>query len=151
MGNSFRFCTLILAVSICGCAQKAGTPPPPPPQVTHDHPNPVTLQVQAGAPGYACTFTGGDDSKGNIEVKHSEGDVNIHVDLSADPNFAIVAPYFDNDPNEQLHSKPTDGGRKALIHDRNSGPLDAYYGLVVQDNSTSPATKFICDPRIVNN
>ena len=150
MGSSFRFCALVLAVLICGCAHKAPPPPPPPPP--HDHPNAVTLQVQGGTSGYSCTFTGGDnDNKGNIEVNHSEGDVNIHVDLSAAPSFAIVDPYFDNDPNEQLHGKATDIGRKALIHDRNTGPLDAYYGLIVQDNSTSPATRFICDPRIVNN
>ncbi len=151
MGSSFRFCTLVFTVLLCGCPRAVVPPPPPPPP--HDHPNSVTLQVQGGTSGYICTFTGGDDHNGNIEVKHSEGDVNIHVDLSvsADPKFTILAPYFDTDPKEQLHGKQTDAGRKALIHDRNTDPLDAYYGLIMQDSSTSPASKFICDPRIVNN
>jgi hypothetical protein len=138
-----------LAAVIAGCVHEP--PPPPPPPVTKDHPNSVMLHVGKSGSGYTCTFSGGDDGAGKIVVAHAEGDVNIHVDLDGPAGFAMHAPYFEGDDQEQLHGKTTDHGRKATIHDRNSGTLDAYYGIPVEDNGTSPATLFVCDPRIVNN
>ena len=139
-----------LAALIGGCVHEP-PPSPPPPAATGDHPKSVTLHVEKSASGYTCAFSGGDDNAGKIVVDRSEGDVNIHVDLDGAAGFAMRAPYFEDDDQEQLHGKVTDQGRKAVIHDRNSGHLDAYYGIPVQDNDTSPATLFVCDPRIVNN
>lgn len=149
MRNSARFVGLLLVPIISGCPN-AVVQPPPPPRTTPDHPNHVTLQVASGGSGYVCTFSGGDDGNGNVKVKRSEGDVNIHVDLNAAANFAILGFYFDHDTDPpQLSGKATGGGSKGVIHDNNSDVLDAYFGVVLKDANASAS--FVCDPKIVNN
>jgi hypothetical protein len=160
MGSSFRFCTLILAVSVCGCAEKAAPPPPPPPPPPPNHA--VTLDIKNGSvPGYVHTygsngnaysylFSGGDKGHGNVSVDHSEGAVNIQVALQGDSVFAIDTIDFVPE-DSQLSENITGNGRMGVIHNKNNAPLDVYYEVVVLDN-TDPAkvAKIDCDPRIVN-
>jgi hypothetical protein len=163
MESSFRFCTLLFAVSVCGCAQQRATPPPPPPPVPHGHA--VTLEVRTGSvPGYIQTygsngaiysymFTGGDKGHGNVAVDHSEGAVNIQVALQGDSVFTMGKIDFTDDDG-QLSDNIAGNGRMGIIHDSNSAPLDAYYQVVVNDNTDSDPAKVVkiaCDPRIVNN
>jgi len=153
MRSSLRFLALSVAIAMCGCAGiKTPPPPPPPPPPPRDHPNAVSLQVQGGA-AYSCTFSGGDDAHGKVIVARAEGDVNIHLNLTS-ANFVIYSLSFKDD-NGQLRYRLENHDTNAVIHDDNSGNMDAYYGVLVADLGTNPdpnqATKFLCDPRIVNN
>ncbi|HET7779881.1 MAG TPA: hypothetical protein VFL07_15130, partial [Rudaea sp.] len=80
MQSNFRFCALVLAVSLCGCALDKTPPPPPPPPPSPNVDAQVTLEIQqssTGMPGYLTTygsnglmyvyrFTGGTKKHGNV-------------------------------------------------------------------------------------
>jgi len=158
MQSNFRFCALLLAVSLGGCAQKVMPPPPPPPP----DPNPqVTLEIQqssTGVPGYVSTygsngkmyvyrFTGGNKKHGNLEFKVGNGAANIHITLNASSNFAIKDVPIDGNSNGQL-TPSVENPTKAKIHNDNTDVLDAYYAVKVADSTVA---EIICDPGIINN
>ena len=155
MKSNFRFCALVLAVSLCGCAQKIMPPPPPPPD-----PNPqVSLEIkQVPTPGFVPTygsngqmyfyrFTGGTKQHGNVEFKVGNGAANIHITLTASSNFSIKDVLIDDDPNHQL-TATVETNVKAKIHDKNTEELVAYYAVKVADGAVAD---IICDPGIINN
>ena len=172
MERSFRFYALILAVSICGCTQKAPPspppppPPPPPPQALHEHSHPVTLDVQSGSSTqsgyvdthgsngdvYSCKYTGGDDGAGNLTIDSTEGhNVTIPINLHGGGNFTIGVVYFPKDPNGQLSADTKTNRRNAVIKDKNDMLQDGTYKVIVQDTLSSGDVVILsCDPGIRN-
>jgi len=154
MKSNFRFCALVLAVSLCGCAQKIMPPPPPPdpnPQVSleiRQNDSPVSgFLTTYGSNGkmYVYRFTGG--KHGNLQFKNGNGAANIHITLVNSSNFAIKDVPIDGDPNHQLAASVETNG-KAHIQNKNTEELDAYYSVKVADGAVAD---IYCDPGIINN
>jgi len=157
MQSNFRFCALVLAATLCGCAAREAHFPPPgsDPQ--------VTLKIQQSSmPGYLTTygsngqmyfyqFSGGNKQHGNLEFKVGNGGANIHIMLNASSNFAIKDVPLVGNSNNQL-TPSVENATKAKIRNENTDVLDAYYALKIVDN-TDPAkpADIICDPGIINN
>ncbi|HSC11467.1 MAG TPA: hypothetical protein VLC97_10885 [Rhodanobacteraceae bacterium] len=154
MQSNFRFCALVLAISLSGCAQRMMPPPPPP------NPNPqVSLEIRQSptvVPGFLSTygsngqmyvyrFTGG--KHGNLQFKNGNGAANIHITLINSPNFAIKDVPIDGDPNHQLTAM-VESNNKAHIQNKNTEELDAYYSVKVSDSNVAD---IYCDPGIINN
>lgn len=162
MQSNFRFCALVLAVSLCGCAQKVM--PPPPPLLNPPGADPqITLKIQQSStvlPGYLATygkngkmyvyqFTGGNRKHGNLEYKVGDGHSNIHIKLDASSNFAITDVPIDGNSNHQLMST-VQNPNMAKIYNENTDVVDAYYAVNILD-SAAPPGDIICDPGIINN
>jgi len=157
MQSNFRFCALVLAVTLCGCAQNSTKDNP------HNHP--VTLEIKAGVlPGYKHTFgsdgnpysykySGGDDDSGNLQIYAREGrNVTIPVHLSADHAFSIVSLVFQRDQGQLSFPRITNP-TEAVIQDMNTVAFpDGYYAVVViYDIAPDNQVIISCDPGIINN
>jgi hypothetical protein len=156
MRSNFRFCALVLVVSLCGCAHDIAF---------KDHPHPVTLEVQLGTlSGYKHTFgsdgstysykySGGDGADGELHINSQEKpNVTVPLHLHAGPTFRIAHVYFRDDKG-QLSSPTITNPKEAVIQDKNDETFpDGYYVMIVENVLASDNIVIIsCDPRIVNN
>ena len=130
--------TVAVAIALSGCASKPGTTPKA--GSTPDFRvelNPAT-----------CQFTGGSDRLGNVEVKSGTGGKTIQVMLSTKKGYSIEPIVFKGRGAEQM--KATGGGKSGVVNifNRNSGPADVKYSVMVRDIATGKISD--CDPRIIN-
>ena len=100
---------------------------------------------------YVYRYSGGDDQRGNLKLKHADGpDIIIPIALSAAVNFKIIDDVQFTDNDGQLTGPVEGNGRAAHIHDKNSGPLNTSYALKIHDSNT-PSGDIYFDPGIINN
>ena len=161
MGSSFRFCAVVLAVSVCGCTHNGRMPPPPPP-----NPHNIYLYVRASSGGngyidapasngvYSCKYTGGDNDGGDVTITEPRGNpgaVVVHL-AHGDHSYEIGEFFFPKDPNRQLSKDVGNSNRvTAVIRDMNTMAQTAHYKIIVSDTNFDPPVSILCDPRIVNN
>jgi hypothetical protein len=106
-------------------------------------PNPGNLS-------YSYAFTGGTDSKGDVEVYHGQGAINITVNCIADRRYKMNELDFDTTLDLSVTPPANTGtGRKFVIHDTAVNVIDAYYKVLVTD-TTNGDCQFYCDPRVRN-
>ena len=128
---------LTVAVALSGCASKPGTTPKA--GSTPDFRvelNPAT-----------CQFTGGSDGAGNVEVKARTGSKKIKVKLTTNQGYSIESLTFSGSGKDQMKLE-RGGAREKDILNRNTGPADVKYSVMVRDTATGKISD--CDPRIIN-
>lgn len=154
MQSFMRFCAFGLALMLCGCVNEKR---PVPSRILRTG---ISLEIQAivaPIPGYITTYGSngqmygyrysGGDGRGNLNVSHSEGPINVQLALAAAANFTIGDVQFTDGGGQLSYIKETT--TRGRIHDDNKPgvQLDAYYVVKVLDSSVD----IYCDPRIVNN
>jgi hypothetical protein len=157
MRSNFRFCALVLAITLCGCVQNSTK--------GNDHNHPVALEVKAGVLSdykhtfgsdgkpYSYRYSGGDDGSGNLQIYAREGhNVTIPVHLNADQEFSIVSLVFQRDQGQLSFARITNP-KEAVIQDMNTVAFpDGYYAVIVVDDVASDNKVIISfDPGIINN
>jgi len=134
--HAIRIATPILltvAVALSGCATMPGS-------------KSADFKVELNPA--TCQFTGGSDGAGNVEVKARTGNKKIKVKLTTNQGYSIESLTFSGSGKEQMKLE-RGGAREKDILNRNTGPADVKYSVMVRDNATGKISD--CDPRIVNN
>ncbi|KFL35689.1 hypothetical protein [Arenimonas donghaensis] len=95
-----------------------------------------------------CVFTGGSDGAGNVEVAANTGNKKIQLRLGGGRDYGISDIIFSGEGQDQMTY--TAGGQASVanIFNRNSGPADVKYSVIVENRSTGETRD--CDPRIIN-
>lgn len=95
-----------------------------------------------------CVFSGGSDGAGNVEVAAHSGNKLIQVRLAGSGDYVIADVVFSGEGQDQMTH--TAGGPAPVVNifNRNSGPADVKYSVVVQNRATGESRD--CDPRIIN-
>lgn len=94
-----------------------------------------------------CTFSGGSDGAGNVDVTSNTGNKKIQVRLT-DSNYGIADVTFSGDGQDQMSFSGGGQAHVVNIANRNSGPADVKYSVVVENQTTGESRD--CDPRIIN-
>lgn len=94
-----------------------------------------------------CTFTGGSDGAGNVDVASNTGNKKIQVRLT-DGDYGIADIQFSGDGQDQMSFSGGGQAHVANIANRNSGPADVKYSVIVEHQTTGETRD--CDPRIIN-
>lgn len=94
-----------------------------------------------------CTFSGGSDGAGNVEATAGAGNKMIQVRLS-NKDYGIAEVRFEGEGQEQMLHAGGGAAHVVNIFNRNSGPADVKYSVVVQHRDTGETRD--CDPRIIN-
>lgn len=94
-----------------------------------------------------CTFTGGSDGAGNVEVGSRNGGKLIQVSLINRDGYSIGPVVFEGPGMDQMVA--TAGGNAAVVNilNRNTGPADVKYSVYVVDVQLEQKD---CDPVIIN-
>lgn len=95
-----------------------------------------------------CVFSGGSDGAGNVEVAANTGNKKIQLRLSDRGDYVIASVAFEGEGHEQMQSTAGGPARVVNIFNRNSGPADVKYSVVVENTATGESRD--CDPRIIN-
>lgn len=94
-----------------------------------------------------CAFSGGSDGAGNVETAAGSGNRMIQVRLSHQ-DYAIAEVRFSGDGADQMVHAGGGEAHVVNIFNRNSGPADVKYSVIVQHQGTGETRD--CDPRIIN-
>ncbi|HEX4854926.1 hypothetical protein [Arenimonas sp.] len=95
-----------------------------------------------------CAFSGGSDGAGNVEADAGSGNKMIQVRLDDPRDWGIAEVRFDGDGADQMVHAGGGEAHVVNIFNRNSGPADVKYSVVVQNKATGETRD--CDPRIIN-
>ncbi|WP_374605023.1 hypothetical protein [Arenimonas sp.] len=109
---------------------------------------------EAGGPDFkveldpvTCAFSGGSDGAGNVDVESNTGNKKIQVRLT-NGDYVIADIQFSGEGEDQMSFSGGGHAPVANIANRNSGPADVKYSVIVE-HKTSGETRD-CDPRIIN-
>ncbi len=94
-----------------------------------------------------CTFTGGTDGAGNVDVASNSGNKKIQVRLT-DGDYGITDVSFSGDGQDQMSYSGGGQSHVVNIFNRNTGPADVKYSVIVENQATGETRD--CDPRIIN-
>ena len=94
-----------------------------------------------------CAFSGGSDGAGNVETPAGSGNKMIQVRLT-NPEYGIAEVRFSGEGEDQMVSSGGGAAHVVNIFNRNSGPADVKYSVIVQNRATGETRD--CDPRIIN-
>lgn len=115
---------------------------------------PPVLAQNAGGPDFkveldpaTCTFSGGSDGAGNVDVTSNTGNKKIQVRLT-DRAYGIADVTFSGEGQDQMSFSGGGQSHVANIANRNSGPADVKYSVTVEHQGTGETRD--CDPRIIN-
>ena len=95
-----------------------------------------------------CVFSGGSDGAGNVETAAGSGNRMIQVRLGNPREWGIAEVRFDGEGQEQMVHAGGGAAHVVNIFNRNDGPADVKYSVVVQNRATGETRD--CDPRIIN-
>ena len=96
----------------------------------------------------SCTFSGGSDGAGNVETPVGGGNKMIQVRLSDHRDWGIAEVRFSGEGEDQMVHAGGGAAHVVNIFNRNSGPADVKYSVIVQHRETGETRD--CDPRIIN-
>ena len=110
--------------------------------------------AQGGGPDFkveldpaTCSFSGGSDGAGNVDVTSNTGNKKIQVRLT-DRAYRIADISFSGEGQDQMSFSGGGQSPVANIFNRNSGPADVKYSVIVEHQGTGETRD--CDPRIIN-
>mgnify|MGYP006176932207 CR=1 FL=1 len=95
-----------------------------------------------------CAFSGGSDGAGNVDVPAGSGNRMIQVRLTNHQDYGIETVAFDGPGQDQMVYAGGGEAHVVNIFNRNSGPADVKYSVVVRRHDTGETRD--CDPRIIN-
>lgn len=95
-----------------------------------------------------CTFSGGTDGVGNVDVSVNTGNKKIQLKLAGDGDYVVAEVVFSGEGADQMSS--SGGGQSSVVNifNRNDGPADVKYSVIVSHRTTGETRD--CDPRIIN-
>jgi len=95
-----------------------------------------------------CAFSGGSDGAGNVDVSANTGNKKIQVKLTGSGDYVVANVVFSGDGADQM--SVSGGGQSKVVNiaNRNDGPADVKYSVIVEHRTTSETRD--CDPRIIN-
>lgn len=94
-----------------------------------------------------CTFSGGSDGAGNVDVTSNTGNKKIQVRLT-DQGYGIADVTFSGEGQDQMSFSGGGQSHVVNIFNRNTGPADVKYSVIVENQATGETRD--CDPRIIN-
>ncbi|GAB2652767.1 hypothetical protein [Arenimonas aestuarii] len=94
-----------------------------------------------------CTFSGGTDGAGNVDVASNTGNKKIQVRLT-NHDYGIADVTFSGDGQDQMSYSGGGQAHVVNIANRNTGPADVKYSVIVENRATGESRD--CDPRIIN-
>lgn len=95
-----------------------------------------------------CAFSGGSDGAGNVETQAGSGNKMIQVRLSNHQDYGIADVRFSGEGEDQMASSGGGAAHVVNIFNRNSGPADVKYSVIVEHRASGEVRD--CDPRIIN-
>lgn len=95
-----------------------------------------------------CAFSGGSDDAGNVESTAGSGNKMIQVRLTNPQDYGIADVGFSGEGEDQMAWAGGGQAHVANIFNRNDGPADVKYSVVVRHLATGETRD--CDPRIIN-
>ena len=94
-----------------------------------------------------CTFSGGSDGAGNVDVTSNTGNKKIQVRLT-DQGYGIADVTFSGEGQDQMSFSGGGQSHVVNIFNRNTGPANVKYSVIVENQATGETRD--CDPRIIN-